>query len=148
MGFGSLGIQEMLVIGLLVLVVFGPRRLPEIARSMGKALREFKRGVNEIQRELEEAERGARVREPPPSRDRVADSRPPDADSRPPDTDSRPPPADPPSIGDPRTSGGDRASDSPSGPAERTRRSGDGPPAGEDPTDSEEPGRGQAELFD
>lgn len=64
MGFGNLGIWEMLIIGLLVLIVFGPRRLPEIARSMGKALREFKRGVNEIQRELEEAERGARLREP------------------------------------------------------------------------------------
>lgn len=63
MGFGNLGVQEMLVIGLLALIVFGPRRLPEIARSMGKALREFKRGVNDIQRELEEAER-----EPPVGR--------------------------------------------------------------------------------
>lgn len=63
MGFGNLGIWEMLVIGLLVLLVFGPRRLPEIARSLGKGLREFKRGMNEIQRELEEAERGTRIGE-------------------------------------------------------------------------------------
>ena len=42
---------------MIVLIVFGPRRLPEISRSMGKALREFKRGMNEIQRELEVAER-------------------------------------------------------------------------------------------
>ncbi|MFQ5680138.1 MAG: twin-arginine translocase TatA/TatE family subunit [Gemmatimonadota bacterium] len=66
MGFGNLGIWEMLVIALIVLVVFGPRRLPEIARSMGGALREFKKGVNEIQRELEEAERDARI-DPPAS---------------------------------------------------------------------------------
>jgi TatA/E family protein of Tat protein translocase len=67
MGLGNLGLWEMVMIGLLVLVVFGPRRLPEIARSMGKALREFRRGVNEIQRELEEAERGARVRDERPA---------------------------------------------------------------------------------
>ena len=77
MGFGNLGIWEMLVIALIVLIVFGPRRLPEIARSMGKALREFKRGVNEIQRELEEAERGARVSEPRRAPDRP-DNRPAD----------------------------------------------------------------------
>lgn len=57
MGFGSLGIWEILLIAVLVLIFFGPQRLPEIARSAGQALREFKRGVNEIRREFEEAER-------------------------------------------------------------------------------------------
>ncbi len=56
MGIGNFGMWEMLVIGLIVLIFFGPRRLPEIARSAGKAMREFKRGMNEIQRELEIAE--------------------------------------------------------------------------------------------
>lgn len=55
MGFGSLGIWEILIIGIIVLVFFGPNRLPEIARSTGRALREFRRGMNEIQRELEDA---------------------------------------------------------------------------------------------
>ena len=60
MPFGSLGIWEMLIIALIVLVVFGPGRLPEIASSLGKTLREFKKGMNEIQRELQEAERQGR----------------------------------------------------------------------------------------
>lgn len=59
-GFSGIGFGEMLVIGMLVLIVFGPRRLPEISRSMGKAIREFKRGMNEIQRELDVADRESR----------------------------------------------------------------------------------------
>ena len=57
MSFGSIGFSEMLVIAVLVLVFFGPRRMPEIGRAVGGALREFRRGLNEIQRELQEAER-------------------------------------------------------------------------------------------
>jgi len=60
MGIGSFGIGEMLVIGIFVLIFFGPRRMPEIARSLGKAMREFKKGVNEIQRELDIADRETR----------------------------------------------------------------------------------------
>ncbi len=66
MPFSGVGFGEMLVIALIVLVVFGPRRLPEISRSMGKAIREFKRGMNEIQRELEVAEREERWKTPRP----------------------------------------------------------------------------------
>lgn len=56
MGFGSLGISELVVIFVIVLVFFGPRRFPEIARSMGSAMREFRRSLNQIQRELEEVD--------------------------------------------------------------------------------------------
>lgn len=56
MGFGSLGMSELVVIFVIVLVAFGPRRFPEIARSMGSAMREFRRSLNQIQRELEEAD--------------------------------------------------------------------------------------------
>ncbi|MEE8175384.1 MAG: twin-arginine translocase TatA/TatE family subunit, partial [Gemmatimonadota bacterium] len=55
MSFGSIGFSEMLVIAVLVLVFFGPRRMPEIGRAVGGAMREFRRGLNEIQRELQEA---------------------------------------------------------------------------------------------
>ncbi len=68
MPLSGIGFGEMLVIAMLVLIVFGPRRLPEITRSMGKAVREFKRGMNEIQRELEVADREARWRAPQPPR--------------------------------------------------------------------------------
>ena len=61
MGIGNLGFSEMLVIAVLVLIFFGPRRMPEIGRTVGKALREFRRGLNEIQRELQEAERAASI---------------------------------------------------------------------------------------
>ena len=60
MGLGNFATWEMLVIWMFVLVFFGPRRMPEIARSLGKAMREFKKGVNEIQRELEVADRDTR----------------------------------------------------------------------------------------
>lgn len=60
MPLSGIGFGEMLVIAMLVLIVFGPQRLPEITRSVGKAMREFKRGMNEIQRELEVADREQR----------------------------------------------------------------------------------------
>jgi len=56
MGFGSLGFSELLVIFVIVLVFFGPRRFPEVARSLGSAMREFRRSLNQIQRELEDAD--------------------------------------------------------------------------------------------
>lgn len=62
MGFGSLGISELLVIFVVVLVFFGPKRMPEVARSMGSAMREFRRSLNQIQRELEEADPTSELR--------------------------------------------------------------------------------------
>jgi sec-independent protein translocase protein TatA len=47
----GLGSQELLVILVIVLVLFGANRLPELARSLGSSLREFKKGVNEAQAE-------------------------------------------------------------------------------------------------
>lgn len=53
MGIGSLGFSEMAIIFVIALIVFGPRKLPELGRSLGSAMREFRRSLNEIQRELE-----------------------------------------------------------------------------------------------
>jgi sec-independent protein translocase protein TatA len=50
--FGRLGTQELLVILALVLIIFGPRKLPEIGRSLGKGLREFKQATNEIKESI------------------------------------------------------------------------------------------------
>lgn len=55
MGIGSIGFPEILVIILLALVFFGPQRMPEMARALGKAMREFRKGLNEVKRELEQA---------------------------------------------------------------------------------------------
>ena len=42
---GFIGLPEILLLGLVVLLVFGPKRLPEMGRSMGRGLREFKNSV-------------------------------------------------------------------------------------------------------
>ena len=50
---GSLGIPELLFILVLALLVFGPRKLPEIGRTMGKALGEFRRATSDLKRTLD-----------------------------------------------------------------------------------------------
>lgn len=57
MGIGNLGVSELMIVAVLVLLLFGPRRLPEIGRTVGQALREFKRGMNEVKRELDQMDR-------------------------------------------------------------------------------------------
>ena len=51
---GPIGMPEMLVILVIALVVFGPRKLPELGRSLGKSLNEFKRASNELRNTLED----------------------------------------------------------------------------------------------
>jgi len=51
---GSLGMQEILVIFILALIVFGPRKLPELGKTLGKGLAEFKRASNELKQTWEE----------------------------------------------------------------------------------------------
>ena len=43
----SIGWQELVIVGVIVLLIFGPRRLPEMGRSLGSALKEFKAGTLE-----------------------------------------------------------------------------------------------------
>lgn len=50
---GSLGIPELLFILVLALLVFGPRKLPEIGRTLGKALGEFRRATSDLKRTLD-----------------------------------------------------------------------------------------------
>ena len=45
MGFGSIGAGELLILLLVILLVFGPKRLPEMGRSLGRGMREFKNSV-------------------------------------------------------------------------------------------------------
>jgi TatA/E family protein of Tat protein translocase len=51
--FGSLGFAEILFILVLALLVFGPRRLPEVGRTLGKTLREFRRATSDLKRSVE-----------------------------------------------------------------------------------------------
>lgn len=50
--FGNIGTGELLLIFLVVLLVFGAKRIPEIARGLGKGIREFKDATREISNEL------------------------------------------------------------------------------------------------
>ena len=52
--FGSIGMPELIIIFVLALIIFGPRKLPELGRSLGKSLAEFKRASNELKSTLEE----------------------------------------------------------------------------------------------
>lgn len=67
---GSLGFPELILIFLVALIVFGPRKLPDIGRSIGRALGEFRRATHELKSTLEEEVRNeeyqVRTPEPPP----------------------------------------------------------------------------------
>jgi TatA/E family protein of Tat protein translocase len=73
--FGSIGPQEILIVLVIALVVLGPKKLPEMARSLGKGVREFKEGINDDdtvdvtadEEEEEEEPMSSRVHELPPA---------------------------------------------------------------------------------
>jgi TatA/E family protein of Tat protein translocase len=52
--FGSIGMPELIIILVIALIIFGPRKLPELGRSLGRSLGEFKRASNELRNTLEE----------------------------------------------------------------------------------------------
>jgi sec-independent protein translocase protein TatA len=51
---GSIGMPELIVIFVIALIIFGPRKLPELGRSLGRSINEFKRASNELKNTLEE----------------------------------------------------------------------------------------------
>ena len=52
--FGSIGMPELIIIFVIALIIFGPRKLPELGKSLGKSLAEFKRASNELKNTLDE----------------------------------------------------------------------------------------------
>ena len=59
--FSNIGLPEILIILLIVLILFGAKRIPEVAGSLGKGINEFKRNMSEAQRAI-----AAPAREEPP----------------------------------------------------------------------------------
>lgn len=54
---GSLGLPELLIILVIALVVFGPRKLPDLGRALGTSIAEFKRGMHGIRNAIDPSER-------------------------------------------------------------------------------------------
>jgi TatA/E family protein of Tat protein translocase len=68
---GSVGVPELIIIFTIALIIFGPRKLPELGKSLGKSLAEFKRASNELKSTLDEEirmeERRSTDRQQPPA---------------------------------------------------------------------------------
>lgn len=52
--FGPIGMPELIIIFVIALIIFGPRKLPELGKSLGKSINEFKRASNELRNSLED----------------------------------------------------------------------------------------------
>lgn len=51
---GGIGMQEMLLIALVVLLFFGGKKIPELMKGIGKGVRSFKDGMNDVEKEIDE----------------------------------------------------------------------------------------------
>lgn len=61
--FGSIGPAELILIFIVALLVFGPKKLPEIGKSVGKAIREFKRTSEEIKSRIEDEIQASEIKD-------------------------------------------------------------------------------------
>jgi sec-independent protein translocase protein TatA len=72
----NLGMGELLLIGLVILLFFGAKRIPEIAGSFGKGIKEFKKNMNDAQRAITDPDGGnERLTAPPPAESATEEAR-------------------------------------------------------------------------
>jgi TatA/E family protein of Tat protein translocase len=65
---GPIGMPELVIIFVVALIIFGPRKLPELGKSLGRSINEFKRASNELKNTLEDEIRVEEQRTTPPPR--------------------------------------------------------------------------------
>jgi sec-independent protein translocase protein TatA len=63
---GTIGVPELIVIFVIALIVFGPKKLPELGKSLGKGLSEFRKASNDLRSTIEEEVRAIESESPPP----------------------------------------------------------------------------------
>lgn len=77
----NMGPMELFIVLLIILVLFGARRVPEIGASIGKGIREFKKSMSDVERQIREPEREERLANESRAADRLPTSK--DDDDRP-----------------------------------------------------------------
>jgi sec-independent protein translocase protein TatA len=60
---GNLGMQEILLIGLFVLIFFGAKKIPEFMKGLGKGVKEFKDSMKDVKKDIEDAGSSAKIEE-------------------------------------------------------------------------------------
>ena len=58
---GNLGMQEILLVGLFVLIFFGAKKIPEFMKGLGKGVREFKDSIKDMKKDIEDAGPAAKI---------------------------------------------------------------------------------------
>jgi len=79
----GIGFQEMLIILVVVLIFFGPKRLPDLAKSLGKGIAEFKKASEEVKKSIDEAVKEETEKEDTVKKEEAAKTEPPGAASPP-----------------------------------------------------------------
>ena len=79
--FSGIGPWEILLIFLVVLLLFGAKRIPEIAKGLGKGITEFKRGMQDVKEEIETGMDSTPTPPPSPGADEPKDSQPQPSDT-------------------------------------------------------------------
>lgn len=82
--FGPIGMPELIIILVIALIIFGPRKLPELGKSLGRSINEFKKASNELRSTLEDeirVEEQQRDRAPAPTPATPPAATPPPADA-------------------------------------------------------------------
>ncbi|HMB93316.1 MAG TPA: twin-arginine translocase TatA/TatE family subunit [Rhodothermales bacterium] len=92
---GGLGPFEIILIFLVILLIFGAKRIPEIARGLGKGIREFKDATNEISRELTMDDHSNRIQSPRQGEPMARPQQQYQAPAPPPQPESKPPAEEP-----------------------------------------------------